>query len=128
MLREDCALLRCPYCGSGFRIHSVMKGTKKTVEYGTLVCACDEFPVVEGIVYLLRDRAKYIVQFLQENQPEQALQWAMFQSGIARRVLPSRLIRRLRLSGVNRFLKPIHDVSYYENRLNEPESLLIFLA
>jgi ubiquinone/menaquinone biosynthesis C-methylase UbiE/uncharacterized protein YbaR (Trm112 family) len=47
-------LLRCPFCGGGLRLHSVLEEVRSTVEYGLLHCLdCRfDYPVVAGIAIL----------------------------------------------------------------------------
>jgi SAM-dependent methyltransferase len=45
-------LMKCPYCGSGFRIQDVIEKKKEDVIFGCIRCECSEFPIVEGILIL----------------------------------------------------------------------------
>jgi SAM-dependent methyltransferase len=47
-------MLQCPYCGGSFRLTRTFRMFPKSekIRFGILQCACDVFPIAEGIVYL----------------------------------------------------------------------------
>lgn len=48
------ALLRCPFCRSGFQFREVARGRLGVAEFGILTCSCDRFPILDGIPIIQR--------------------------------------------------------------------------
>jgi SAM-dependent methyltransferase len=50
------AILRCPYCQGEFSFERVTAPRSGRAEFGTLRCACDRFPVLDGVPVIQRGR------------------------------------------------------------------------
>jgi len=124
MLKKDISLLRCPYCGFSFHIHLEVEGDAKNIEYGTVYCRCDEFPIVYGILYLHKKRHKHIVSSLQSGNTAQALRYAL--PRYAQYVVTPTIVGSVGLAGIQMIIGFINNLTYYINRQRESESLLIF--
>lgn len=62
-------LMKCPYCGSGFRIQDVIEKKEEEVIFGCVRCECSEFPVVEGILILKASPLnKRVVRLIKERR------------------------------------------------------------
>lgn len=84
------ALLRCPFCRSGFQFREVARGHLGVAQFGTLTCTCDRFPVIDGIPIVQRGSVsafehttgsveaqgrsvRDLVQMIEAGQPDDAL-------------------------------------------------------
>jgi ubiquinone/menaquinone biosynthesis C-methylase UbiE/uncharacterized protein YbaR (Trm112 family) len=66
-------LLSCPYCNSDLELNYI---DSKHPTYSTLHCSCDEYPVVDNIVYLKKDHQQLnqkAVQLIRQGKRGQAL-------------------------------------------------------
>jgi SAM-dependent methyltransferase len=62
-------LMKCPYCGSGFRIQDVIEEKEDDLIFGCVRCECSEFPIVEGILILKAGPMnRLIVRFIKERR------------------------------------------------------------
>jgi SAM-dependent methyltransferase len=65
--------LRCPYCQEPLHLIQTLAHFPHSpqLRYGILKCLCDEYPIVEGIVYLKKDGAQInqlAVRYLRQGQ------------------------------------------------------------
>lgn len=138
MTKKEFSLITCPYCTSKFKLNSVIKRNKNQIDFGTVSCNCDEFPIIFGILYLHKNNNKKIVSLLKKNQISKALYSALnfgklktflfiFFTHFNRffRVPPSNFVNGI-------FIKllwnmPQSHYRYYFSRHQEIESLLFFL-
>jgi len=78
MKPEFLKLLRCPYCGSDFEIGDIYEEKEGEINYGCIECACDEFPVIEGILSLeIGDRKRHVLESLKKGKWNQAARYLM---------------------------------------------------
>lgn len=65
--------LKCPYCGSDFRVEVVIKKKEDELINGCVKCECSEFPVLEGIL-LLNEKSlnRQIIELIKERRVEEA--------------------------------------------------------
>lgn len=73
MITDALHSLVCPYCGHRFKIHIINVHAGKEIVYGSICCVCDEFPIVGGIIYLQKEKAKKILYYIQKNDCTGAL-------------------------------------------------------
>ncbi len=73
MNSEILNLMKCPFCGSNFEIASVLEEKQNHIHYGRILCNCDEYPIIDGILYLKKDKIKpYVLQKLNLNRLKEA--------------------------------------------------------
>jgi SAM-dependent methyltransferase len=106
--------MKCPYCGSGFRIQDVIEKNDEEVITGCIKCECSEFPVVEGILNLkTRPLNKLVVSLIKERRISEAVihcfGWEDFEN-LHRSYVPFRFIRGIHWA-IGRFL---FDLGYAE--------------
>jgi len=68
MYKNDVDLLQCPYCETPFRVGDVWESSRADIRYGSIWCECDEFPIVEGILYLFRPMNRTILETLRNGK------------------------------------------------------------
>ncbi|MBP9817566.1 methyltransferase domain-containing protein [Candidatus Shapirobacteria bacterium] len=108
-------LLRCPYCGGKFKKHR-----------DSLVCDCDEFPIVEGILCLDKSIVKRVIDKQQKNDKVGALAEAL---GFGKRRVILKLLmwlaeKKIFIYWLWGYKK--HEWNYYINRHEERESELFW--
>lgn len=69
--------LQCPYCQEKLEVADIFASSAQDnhIQYGVLRCLCDEYPIVEGIIYLKKDGAQtnqQAVAHLRHNQWQEA--------------------------------------------------------
>lgn len=67
MIKSDIEELQCPFCTTPFQLGDVWRAQGKEIEYGSLYCSCDEFPIVAGILYLFRPLNRTLLEYLRNN-------------------------------------------------------------
>ena len=66
--------MKCPFCGSDFRIQDVIEKNEEEMITGCVKCECSEFPVVEGILILKASSLnKRIVRLIKERRIYEAI-------------------------------------------------------
>jgi len=100
-------LMKCPYCGSDFRIQDVIEKNDEEVISGSVKCECSEFPVVEGILIVKASPLnKRIVRLIKERRIGEAVihcfGWEDFEK-LYESYVPLRLLKRIQWS-LGRFL------------------------
>jgi hypothetical protein len=67
-------LMKCPFCGSDFRIQNVIETKEEDLITGCIKCECSEFPVVEGIL-ILKDSSlnKRVIRLIKERRIHEAV-------------------------------------------------------
>lgn len=68
MQRSLVSSLQCPYCLAGFQIGQVWRTERQTLQFATVRCGCDEFPIVDGILWLHRTWHRRIIDDLAAGQ------------------------------------------------------------
>lgn len=133
--------LQCPYCHHSFAWQTQLQMNKDSVEFGSVVCQCEEFPVIRGILYLHRENTKKLLSLVREKQFHKATmealigQAAFLQRNIIKRVLPKFLLeenfyRTRPLTSLKPWLQLFmtsQEAHYYAHRQREKESLFFFL-
>jgi hypothetical protein len=113
----------------------VIQKSRGKVDFGTVYCRCDEFPILEGILYLKKERAKLIVASLQRGETRQALEhalgdpWILKLPGLSRILLSRKWAGKLNLAKVGRILPllgRLKHLDYWLKRRKHKESLLLF--
>jgi len=138
MTNKQLSYLICPYCNSQFHVNKSFIKKQNNIIFGTVYCNCDEFPVVDGILYLHKSRIKAIVDSLNKHKFHRAVAIAL---GLSRKKtfifdlftqynkifnrLPNNFINRVLISFL--FNIPPNQFKYYFSRHQEIESLLFFL-
>ena len=92
-------LMKCPYCGSDFRIQDVIEKNDEEVIYGSVKCECSEFQVVEGILIVKASHLnKRIVRLIKERRIGEAVihcfGWEDFEK-LYESYVPLRLLKRI---------------------------------
>lgn len=67
MRRKDLLTLQCPYCSAPFKSGSLWPSNVDQVEYGSVYCLCDEFPIVAGILFLQKPKCREVLDFLRQK-------------------------------------------------------------
>lgn len=67
MLLSDVKLLQCPLCYEHFKIGAIWKKHGQQIIFGSLVCNCDEFPIIEGMLYLFKPLNRQILDYLRQK-------------------------------------------------------------
>lgn len=70
-------LLRCPYCGHAFSVNHVFMLDNESIMLGSAYCMCEEFPILQGILYLHKSQASYILDKLRNHDYVGALTIAL---------------------------------------------------
>lgn len=138
MTKKELSDLICPYCNSSFNINKSFIKKNKNIIFGTVYCSCDEFPIIEGILYLHKNRAKKIVDSLKKHRLQSATIQALSLSRIKNifftlfrqfnksfKISPNNLINRILIIFI--FKIPAKQFRYYFSRNQEIESLLFFM-
>ena len=74
MKREFLDLIKCPYCGSDFRLLKIYKQRKEDIINGYIGCGCSQFPILEGILNLkLGSLNSYITKSLIKGKTRKAI-------------------------------------------------------
>ena len=138
MTNKELSLLICPYCHSHFQLNKIVKKNNHQIEFGTVFCRCDEFPIVSGILYLHKKNNKIIVDNIKNGLILKSL-ISTFEFGKFRTILFIFFTRFNSLlcvspnNFINKFLikllwkMPSSQFKYYFSRRQEVESLLFFL-
>jgi hypothetical protein len=136
MTKKELSLLICPYCNSIFHLNRVVSKNDQELEYATVYCICDEFPIVSGILYLDKSKIKTVVSALQQQQPFLAL-CRTFEFGNLKSLLLKIFLQYNKFHfSPNNFINislikilwniDSSELNYYLNRQKEIESLLFF--
>jgi hypothetical protein len=143
MNSKDLQFLLCPYCASPFRKGNVWKTEKEQWRYASVVCECDEFPIVEGILYLHKPRHREVLDYLRTQQFPAALIICLTQKGklhpkklwmkygglqLAEFLLDKNFLRKLGKDWFTQFLSPFvapHLLRYYFTRDASMDALLL---
>lgn len=96
-------LLRCPYCEHAFSVHHVFIQDNESIMIGSVFCACEEFPILQGILFLHKSRASYILNMLRKHDFTGALSIALD-------------VNRLTLGLADLFGLPLVDITSVKNR------------
>lgn len=138
MTKKQLSSIICPYCNSKFSLSKIYKKNKNQIEYGSVCCHCDEFPIIFGILYLHKNNNKKIINFLKKHQLFKAL-CSAFNFGKLKTfcfiifIHFNRFFRVPTSNFINKiFIKflwnmPQSQFKYYFLRHQEIESLLFFL-
>ncbi len=134
-------LIRCPYCCSAFTVNHIFTQQQNSITLGSAYCTCEEFPIINDILYLHKQRASYILDRLRKNNYTGALSIAL---DSPRSMMPLAHIFNLPLpdlasgkqSAISEFKlrwfwkhifhQPIEDFDYYIHRNRSAPSLLAF--
>lgn len=74
MKQEYLRLMKCPYCGSGFKLGEIHREILGDIIEGVIVCDCDKFPIIDGILILKpSDINDYIIQLINDGKTKQAI-------------------------------------------------------
>lgn len=65
--------LCCPNCRKHFRSNVINLQSADSIIYGSVLCKCDEYPIIEGILILDRTHSKPIIDKLRKGKNTQAL-------------------------------------------------------
>lgn len=143
MTVKDSELLQCPFCLAPFKVGSVWQRKGQEITFGTLYCACDEYPIVNGILYLFRPLNRSIIELLRKKmfaeattlcfsqrrkfQIDQPWMKAVFASPLRKFFEPENLRRvgKESVIFVVGLFTPRHLLSYYFNRSRWQESLTL---
>jgi len=79
MKSEFLKLMKCPYCGSNFKIVEIYEQKKGEIINGCVRCECNEFPLVDGILNLKIDYIKkYLIKLLKKRKTKEVLGILLF--------------------------------------------------
>lgn len=71
---EFLELMKCPYCGTDFKIGDIFEGKEGEVVTGYVMCGCSEFAILEGILNLKVGFLNgYIIKLLKKGEVKKAL-------------------------------------------------------
>jgi uncharacterized protein YbaR (Trm112 family) len=144
MRREDVQLLQCPYCLSRYSLGHERVQEKKEIVYGSLYCDCDEFPIIEGVLFLHRPLNRTLLEYVRSSEFHKAFLLAISQKrwlhpeSVFGKILLKYLgkrnmleyLRELgkeRVISILRVLIPTHLLRYYFRRAEWRDALTIFL-
>ena len=142
MLHSDVKRLQCPLCYGSFKIGTVWQKDGKRIVFGSVVCHCDEFPIVEGILYLFKPLNRQILDSLRQKDFTAALLlsltqkkkfhpegvWMKQSKPLLSRILAPHLLQKIGKANCARLLSlylPKHLVRYYFTRDEWQDSLAI---
>ncbi len=143
MTDKTIQLLQCPYCHTPFRKGFSWKNVQQQGQYGSVICGCDEFPVVADILFLHRPRHRAVLECIRRDQLTEALLMCLTDKpklhptklwmklgGIrfAQHVLRKDFLRKLGKGRLVQLLSPflpIHLLRYYFTRDQWMDSLLL---
>lgn len=138
MTKKQLTHLICPYCHHHFHLNKIYLQKNNHLEFGTIYCHCDEFPIISGIIYLHKNNIKNIIDALKYHRFTSALDLA-FEFGHLKKIIFHFfhfLNSNLKLSidnFINIFLISYiwnlspSEIKYYLQRPKEIESLLFFI-
>ena len=73
MKKEFLELMKCPYCGTDFKIDNIYDEKEDEIITGTIRCECNEYPVLSSILYLKMGATKeYILNCLRAGKARRA--------------------------------------------------------
>lgn len=138
MTNLEISTLLCPYCHHHFHIASVFKKKGSQIEFGSLYCHCDEFPILFGILYLFRHNNKNILILLQKQKYFSALSLALglgklrkiffaifIQINKKNHISPTNVFNKLLIEFLFKLSPALYH--YYFSRHQEKESYLFYL-
>ena len=74
MKQESLKLMKCPYCGSAFYLRDVYQENDGEIIDGCIVCNCNEFPILDGILILkVSPLNKFLIKYIKERKTKEAL-------------------------------------------------------
>lgn len=138
MTKKELSHIICPYCNSQFYLNKCYTKKQKNIIFGTVYCNCDEFPIIDSILYLHKNKTKAIINSLSQHEFHNATAIALdldhiktflyniftqYNKNFA--VSPDNFINRRLISLI--FKIPPNQFKYYFFRHLEIESLLFFL-
>jgi len=141
MFKNDIEELQCPFCTSAFQLGDVWRVRGKEIEYGSLYCECDEFPIISGVLYLFRPLNRTLLEHLRNGRFAEAFVvcctqkkifrldnfWMKpvlsFLSGRASLIDDARTLGIERISFLLGFLTPKNLIKYYFDREMWQDSL-----
>ncbi|OGY16042.1 MAG: hypothetical protein A2785_02635 [Candidatus Chisholmbacteria bacterium RIFCSPHIGHO2_01_FULL_49_18] len=130
------AEMQCPYCLASFQVNHRLKTTPTSIEYGSVFCACEEFPIIAGILDLRRKYAKRSIREIQNKSREEAMKSALTQSKVWKwSPLITMIANTDSLSerqshvilALTKVIGNAHAADYIRKRRTEKESLLLYL-
>ncbi|MBL7124599.1 MAG: class I SAM-dependent methyltransferase [Dehalococcoidales bacterium] len=75
-------LIKCPYCGSSFKVGDARQGKGGQLINGYVRCECNEFPVLEGILKLSdRHSNTHLVELVKKGRAKSALALSFWETG-----------------------------------------------
>jgi len=82
MKRNTLDLMRCPYCGSKFRLAQIYEEVANEINYAVIKCNCNEFPILSGILMMKEGLIKHhILKYLKAGMNEKAISLALGPGG-----------------------------------------------
>ena len=67
-------LIRCPYCGTDFKIGEIYSENEEEIINGYIKCECNEYPILEGILILKNTPTKkHIINYLKKKAITKAI-------------------------------------------------------
>jgi len=82
MKTEFLKLMKCPYCGSGFKVGMICRGVNEEIFEGIVACDCNEYPIIEGILILkINALSSYLLELLKEGKLDLAIEYAVSNTG-----------------------------------------------
>ena len=130
------AEMQCPYCLASFQVNNRLKTTPTSIEYGSVFCACEEFPIIAGMLDLRRKYAKRSIREIQNKSREEAMKSALTQSKVWKwSPLITMIANTDSLSerqshvilALTKVIGNAHAADYIRKRRTEKESLLLYL-
>ena len=112
-------LITCPYCENTFKKNIIVKIKGKVIEYGSVYCQCDEFPIIEGILLLDKKKAKPVLEFIKKKDTKNAL---------IKSILPFKknyIYKLIKFEKISRFILTI---LLNKNKLENPRTLKFLLT
>ncbi|MBW7955182.1 hypothetical protein H3C66_00450 [Patescibacteria group bacterium] len=143
MQHKQVSLLQCPYCLKSFSVAEVWQKAGQDIRFGSLYCLCDEFPVIEGILYLFKPTHRLLLDLLRARKFTEATLLCISQKRLLRSNMPwmkfggmklmswlldPSFLKRIGQRNVIRLLShlmPKHLLEYYFTRGKWKDSFLI---
>lgn len=138
MTSQEITLIICPYCHHHFKIASIFRKNNQQIEFGTVYCHCDEFPIIFGILYLHRQNTKNIITNLRKKhfflalslalnlgKFRKCLLWIFIQLNKIIRISPANFINKFLIMNTFKLSPSLYH--YYFHRHQEKESYLFFI-
>jgi ubiquinone/menaquinone biosynthesis C-methylase UbiE/DNA-directed RNA polymerase subunit RPC12/RpoP len=77
MRKDLLQLMRCPYCGSDFKIKEIYNDNEKEIMDGYICCECSKNPILDGILIVKNNSSnEYIIDCIKNGEFEKAMSFS----------------------------------------------------